>query len=123
MKQHLQVLGRHSKKILIGIVGGLVALIGLVLIPYPGPGWLIVFAGFAILATEFPFAAKTLAWLKEKYNTWVGWIKRQHWSIQILALLGTGLVVLTTVWLLNGFGLVNNFFNLGQPWVISPFFK
>ena len=38
-------------KVLIGIVGGLVVIIGLVLVPLPGPGWLVVFIGLTILAS------------------------------------------------------------------------
>lgn len=114
---------RHTKRILTGIIGGLVVLLGIVMIPYPGPGWLVVFAGFAILATEFEFAAKTLEWLKGKYDAWVNWLKKQHLAVQIAVLAFTGLVVLVTVWLLNAFGIINAVFNLNQDWVISPLFR
>src|SRR5689334_2287138 len=45
--------GRYALRIIIGLLGGLVVLAGLVLIPLPGPGWLIVFAGLGIWAIEF----------------------------------------------------------------------
>lgn len=114
---------RHGKRIGTAIVGGLVVLIGLVLVPYPGPGWLIVFAGLAILATEFAFAAKALEWLKEKYEAWKLWVKRQPRILQILILGSTGLVILATVWILNTFGLIDNFFNLNQDWLHSPILR
>lgn len=114
---------RHSKKTLTGIVGGVVLLIGVVLIPYPGPGWLIVFAGLAILATEFEFAARILHRLRLKYDEWTAWLKVQPLWIQLLVLAFTALVVVTTVYLLNGFGLLNTFFGLEQDWLISPFFN
>ncbi|MFZ2126531.1 MAG: TIGR02611 family protein [Candidatus Microsaccharimonas sp.] len=114
---------RHTKRILTGIIGALVVLVGIVMIPYPGPGWLVVFAGFAILATEFEFASKTLEWLKDKYETWVNWLKRQHVSVQVTVLAFTGLVVLVTVWLLNGPGSLNNILHLNQEWLISPLFR
>jgi uncharacterized protein (TIGR02611 family) len=114
---------RHTKQVIIAVLGGSVVLIGAVLIPYPGPGWLIVFAGLAILATEFAFAGRLLERLRIKYEQWVNWLKRQHRSIQVVALCGTGLVVLVTVWLLNSFGLLNTVFDLGQDWLISPFFR
>ena len=123
MKHHIHRLGKYSKRILTAVTGGAVVIIGAVLIPYPGPGWLIVFAGFAILATEFEFAQKTLEWLKDKYETWAQWLRRQHAGVQLAVLALTGLVVLTTVWLLNGFGMLNSFFNLNYDWVISPFFR
>ncbi|MDB5160322.1 MAG: hypothetical protein JWO99_585 [Candidatus Saccharibacteria bacterium] len=114
---------RHGKRIGTAIVGGLVVLIGLILIPYPGPGWLIVFAGFAVLATEFEFAAKWLAWLRGKYATWTSWLKRQHPAVKIGGLLLAGLVILATVYLLNTFGAINRLFHLDQTWLISPFFR
>lgn len=113
----------HSKKVLIGIVGGLVVLIGLVLIPYPGPGWLIVFAGLAILATEFVFASRVLEYAKGKYDTWVTWLQRQNIYIKTIALALTAAIVVTTIWLLNGFGIVVTLFDLPFEWLISPLFK
>jgi tellurite resistance protein TerC len=44
------------KKIVIGIVGGTVLLIGLALLVLPGPGLPLIAAGIAILATEFLWA-------------------------------------------------------------------
>lgn len=114
---------RNGKKVGTAIVGGLVILFGLILIPYPGPGWLIVFAGFAILATEFAFAGKALEWLKSKYDQWAAWLKRQHPIIRIFVLACTGIVILVTAWLLNTFGLLNSFFHLGLDWVHSPILK
>ena len=115
-------LRRHSKKVLIGIAGGLVVLIGLMLVPYPGPGWLIVFAGLAILATEFEFASKVLDYAKGKYDAWSAWLKRQNIYVQLGVLALTGAVVVATLWLLNAFGIINNVLNLGQDWLISPLF-
>jgi Putative transmembrane protein (PGPGW) len=59
-------LGRNIKRILITILGILVILIGIVLIPLPGPGWAIVFGGLAILATEYVWAQRVLAFAKRK---------------------------------------------------------
>lgn len=116
-------LKRQSKKVLIAIVGGLVTLIGLVLVPYPGPGWLIVFGGLAILATEFEFAAKVLHYARGKYDTSIAWLQRQNVFIQTGALALTGLVVVLTVFLLNGFGILNSLLSLNQSWLISPLFR
>ncbi|MDQ3974343.1 MAG: PGPGW domain-containing protein, partial [Actinomycetota bacterium] len=51
---------RHGRRLAVGIVGGLVVLVGLVLMPLPGPGLLVVLAGLAILASEFAPAAAAL---------------------------------------------------------------
>jgi uncharacterized protein (TIGR02611 family) len=114
---------RHSKRVFTAVIGGAVVVIGAVLIPYPGPGWLIVFSGFAILATEFAFAARALDWLKVKYEAWVNWLKRQNRTIQGLVLMATGLVVIVTLWLLNTYGLINSLLHLEWDWLQSPFFR
>lgn len=119
----MNTLKRRSKKILIGIAGGLVVLLGLVLVPYPGPGWLIVFAGLAILATEFEFASKVLKYARGKYDQWSDWLKKQPLFIRIVVLSLTGLVVLATIYMLNFFGIVNSRLNLDIDWLISPLFR
>jgi len=48
------------KRLLVGVVGGLVTLLGVVALIAPGPGWLIIFTGLGILATEFAWAARAL---------------------------------------------------------------
>lgn len=106
-----------------GITGGFVTLIGIVMIPYPGPGWLVVFAGLAILSTEFVFAARALHFAKGKYDAWVEWLKRQPVYIRIIVLAFTGLVVVTTIWLLNGFGIIATILMLDIDWVHSPLFR
>lgn len=114
---------RSGKKVLIAIVGGLVVLVGLVLIPYPGPGWLVVFAGLSILGTEFEFAKKLLENAKGKYDQATIWLKRQNAFVQLLSLALTGLVVVVTVYLINGFGILNALFSLKQDWLVSPLFR
>jgi len=47
---------RAPYRVLVAVVGLTVIAIGLVLVPLPGPGWLIVFVGVAVLGTEFPAA-------------------------------------------------------------------
>lgn len=39
---------------------------GVVLLPLPGPGWLIIFGGMAIWGTEFVWAQKVLLWTRAK---------------------------------------------------------
>ena len=48
------------KRVLVVIVGGLITLIGVVALVAPGPGWLIIFTGLGILASEFAWAARVL---------------------------------------------------------------
>ncbi len=55
-----------ARKVLIAVLGGLVIFIGIVLIPLPGPGWLIIFGGLAILGTEFPAARRVQERLRNR---------------------------------------------------------
>ena len=48
------------KRVLVGFIGGLITLIGVVALVAPGPGWLIIFTGLGILASEFAWAARVL---------------------------------------------------------------
>ena len=50
---------RQTRRVLVGILGGSIVLIGLVLIPLPGPGIIIVLIGLTVLSWEFK-AAKRL---------------------------------------------------------------
>jgi uncharacterized protein (TIGR02611 family) len=45
----------------LAVVGG-----GVLLLPLPGPGWLVIFGGMAIWATEFVWAQLVLRWSKRK---------------------------------------------------------
>ena len=107
----IQSAKRQLKRILIGVVGGVVLLFGLLTIPYPGPGWLTVLAGLAILATEFEWAQRLLHQVKERYERWQYWLKRQPLHVKAVFWILTCLVVVTTIYLLNGYGLINDFFN------------
>lgn len=119
----MEKLRARTKKILVGILGGLVVLIGLVLVPYPGPGWLIVFGGLAILATEFVFASRLLEYAKGKYDSWTDWLKHQTIFVKIVVLGFTGVVILMTLWLLNAFGIIVGLFQLPYDWLVSPLFR
>ena len=45
------------------IAGFLVIALGVLALPFPGPGWLIIFIGLAVLSLEFSWAGKALDWL------------------------------------------------------------
>ena len=111
------------KKIVVGIVGGAVLIIGVLAIPYPGPGWLIVFAGLGILASEFEWAQRLLEYARGKYDKWQEWLKRQPVHVKIFFWSLTFAIVITTIWLLNGYGLINQWLSLGLDWVESPLFR
>lgn len=47
---------RHARRVSVAVAGGSTIALGLVLIPLPGPGGLVVLAGLSILGREFPRA-------------------------------------------------------------------
>jgi len=78
--------GRLTLKIAIGTVGTLVVVAGIVLIPFPGPGWAIVILGLAIWAVEFAWAKNLLEFTKRNVKAWTSWIGRQ--SLPMRGLIG-----------------------------------
>ncbi|MFJ9177260.1 TIGR02611 family protein [Streptomyces sp. NPDC102360] len=48
------------------VVGLAVVVGGVIMLPLPGPGWLVIFGGMAIWATEFVWAQLVLRWTKRK---------------------------------------------------------
>jgi uncharacterized protein (TIGR02611 family) len=56
----------NGKRIGITIAGFAVLLAGLALLVLPGPGWLLIFLGLGILATEYVWAQRLLRIAREK---------------------------------------------------------
>lgn len=109
-----------TKKIITGIAGGIVLVAGIIMIPYPGPGWVVVFIGLSILSTEFDKARRIHDFAHAKYDAWQEWLARQPGPIKAIFWLLTAAVVVVTVWLVNGYGMMNDWLHLGQPWLHSP---
>ena len=63
---------------LVGILGGGLAILGLLMVPLPGPGWLVVFLGLAILGTEFHWAKRLAGWLKRALDRFWAWWKARR---------------------------------------------
>jgi uncharacterized protein (TIGR02611 family) len=76
----------------VAVVGLAVVLLGLFLIPFPGPGWLVVFLGLGILATEFVWAERLLDYARGKVRGWTDWARRQTLAVRLL--LGAGTLAL-----------------------------
>lgn len=55
---------RTARRIFIGLIGGTVILLGVVTLVTPGPAFIIIPAGLAILALEFTWARRTLKRLR-----------------------------------------------------------
>jgi uncharacterized protein (TIGR02611 family) len=86
-----QFFARHrtldlTYRIVVAAIGSAVVIGGIALIPLPGPGWLIVFGGLAILATEFEWAGRLLDFARRKVRGWTHWVGRQ--SLLVRGLIG-----------------------------------
>lgn len=68
----------HAYRLAVGVFGGMLTLIGLVMVPLPGPGWLVVFLGLAVLGTEFHWARRIAAWLKRQLDRFWTWWKARR---------------------------------------------
>jgi uncharacterized protein (TIGR02611 family) len=56
----------NGRRIGVTIAGGVLVIGGLVMLVLPGPGVLVIIAGFAILATEYVWAQRALNFTKRK---------------------------------------------------------
>jgi len=83
----------HPYRIGVGFVGGLVVAVGIVAIPLPGPGWLIVIAGLFVLATEFLWAERLLEFTKRHVTRWTDWGGAQPVWVRVLVAVATAAVV------------------------------
>ena len=77
----------------VGVVGFLVLIGGIIMIPFPGPGWVVVIAGLAILATEFAWAERLLDFTKAKVRAWTRWVMRQPMWLRLIIGILTALFV------------------------------
>ncbi|MCX2730812.1 TIGR02611 family protein [Saccharopolyspora sp. NFXS83] len=109
-------------RVALGGFGTVILILGIVAIPYPGPGWLIVFAGLGILATEFHWAHRVNMFTKRHYHRWVNWLGRQHWAVKLGIAALTGIIVVATLWLLGMYATIGHWFGVRWPWLTSPLF-
>lgn len=58
-----------AKKVIIALIGFPLLLLGIILIPLPGPGLLVVFAALVILSGEFDWANKYSQAAREKLKS------------------------------------------------------
>ena len=88
---------RPVYRVAVLLVGLVMVLGGLALVPLPGPGWLIVFLGLGILATEFSWAERLLGFGRRTLRSWLHWLGRQHLAVRALVSLATLLFVVGVV--------------------------
>jgi uncharacterized protein (TIGR02611 family) len=104
-----QIRSRRSSNVVyrsvVGALGGILVLGGLLLVPLPGPGWLIVLLGLAVLASEFSWAARLQHGLRRRLTAWRVWMSTKprplRWLIGTTTVL-TVIGILIVLYLLLG---------------------
>lgn len=81
-------------RVIVGVIGATVIAVGIVLLPLPGPGWLVIFAGLFILSTEFLWAQRLLHFARAKVEAWTDWVMAQSMLVRGLIGLATFLLVM-----------------------------
>jgi uncharacterized protein (TIGR02611 family) len=90
--------GRLALKIGVGVLGTVVVAVGIVLIPFPGPGWAIVILGLAIWAVEFHWAKRLLHFTKGHVQSWTHWVLKQPLPLRALIGLAGFVFICAVVW-------------------------
>lgn len=81
--------GALTWRIGVALCGLVVVIVGIVLLAVPGPGWLVIFLGLGIWATEFAWAKSLLTFARRTVGTWTAWLKRQpRWVALLVGALG-----------------------------------
>ncbi|MEU8505219.1 TIGR02611 family protein [Streptomyces brevispora] len=95
------------------MVGLAVVVAGIIMLPLPGPGWLVIFGGMAIWATEFVWAQLVLRWTRRKVTEAAQRaldpkVRRRNIALTVIGLVIVAVLVGIYVW---KFGIV-------MPWKI-----
>ncbi|MGW2746429.1 TIGR02611 family protein [Streptomyces sp. NPDC001450] len=96
------------------VVGLAVVVLGVIMLPLPGPGWVVIFAGMAIWATEFVWAQLVLRWTKRKVTEAAQKaldprVRRRNITLTVIGLVIVGALAGVYLW---KFGIV-------MPWKIK----
>ncbi len=68
IKRAIHITYKAARRIVIGVVGTTVVLLGIVMLVTPGPALIVIPVGLAILSIEFAFARRWLKRLRESIS-------------------------------------------------------
>ena len=85
---------RHVRRGVVTVVGVAVVALGVALLVLPGPGFLVIAAGFAVLATEYEWARRALDRTKDRALQAAEQATRHWWSSAITITTGVGMFAL-----------------------------
>ncbi|HET9380973.1 MAG TPA: TIGR02611 family protein [Streptomyces sp.] len=96
------------------VIGLAVVGAGIVMLPLPGPGWVVIFGGMAIWATEFVWAQLVLRWTKRKVTEAAQRALDPRVRRRNIALTAAGLVIVAAL-----LGVYVWKFGFEMPWKIE----
>jgi uncharacterized protein (TIGR02611 family) len=99
--------GRIVWRVAVAVIGLVLVVAGVILLPLPGPGWLIIFLGIGVWATEFAWASRLLRRARMFVSRWTAWVSGlARWKQALLGAAGFAaigvLVVLGWLWWRRG---------------------
>jgi uncharacterized protein (TIGR02611 family) len=106
-------------RLVVGILGLAIVVLGLIMVPFPGPGWLVVFLGLAVWASEFEWAQRLLQRARNTLKAWNELLRPQPWWVKGLVLVVTVAAVAVIFWLLFLISSVPTYF----PEVVETWLK
>ncbi|AEX66707.1 putative membrane protein [Corynebacterium diphtheriae C7 (beta)] len=125
---HLERLNRHHENLkhtrygfivrpLVLTLGWIVVVVGIITIPFPGPGWLTVFIGIAILSLELHWASNLLAWGVRLYDRFFSWYHVQSTRMRYSLIAAT----IAACWIVGG-GIAIVMWKCGMLGILNPIF-
>jgi len=85
-------------RVAVGVAGLVIVVAGLVAVPAPGPGWLIVLVGVSVWASEFEWAQRLLRWAKGVLSRWTEGVQAARWWVRTVVAAGTAALVASIFW-------------------------
>ena len=85
------------KKAVVAVLGGILTLGGIALLVLPGPGFVLIAAGLAVLATQFEWARKPLEYAKKKAKQGMDEVGRSWWRFALAGICGAALLAIGVV--------------------------
>lgn len=80
------------KRYVVAVLGVALTLVGVALLVLPGPGFVLVAAGLAVLATEFEWAKRPLVYAKGKAELGLAQVRENRLQAASAVLFGVGLL-------------------------------
>ncbi len=82
----------------VALLGLVIVVGGVILLPLPGPGWLIIFLGIGVWATEFTWASRLLSRVRTFVSYWTSWVSSQpRWRQYLVGIIGFAIVAVFVI--------------------------